>query len=197
MSQLDKQLDQILAEIAKKAGNLTPITQMVADLVKSSISQNFGSRGRWDGTGTGMLSGGTFKWKPLASSTKKQYKRKGYDLEATLNRSSNGLRTSIQVKPYGKTGIIVTSNKPYAAIHQFGGVIDIPERESEANWKAKKTKDGKYSYRFAKSNAKGKKVISRKFKTKANRIKIPARPFVTLTEKDIQDIIEYVTSLLV
>ena len=107
------------------------------------------------------------------------------------------MRQSIQVNPDGTHSIKITSNSPYAAIHNYGGEVDIKAHEGEVKLKKKKDKDtGKVAYRFAKKNAKNKSILTRKFMKKAYQIKIPARPFVTLTEKDVDQIINACMKLL-
>ena len=112
--------NDIFGTLIANASNLQPVMAKVRAFVMNAIQRNFDSKGRWDGKGTGFLSGGTQKWKPLANSTKKKYKKQGItDLDPTLNRSQYGLYKSIQVYSKG-TEIHATSAFPYANVHQFG-----------------------------------------------------------------------------
>ena len=80
--------------------------------------------GRCDGSESdiSIFSGGSQKWKALATSTKEKYKRLGWELEPTLNRTK-GLMSTIEVRPQGKSSAIISANSPYAAIHQYGGTL--------------------------------------------------------------------------
>jgi phage virion morphogenesis protein len=73
------------------------------------------------------------KWKPLALSTIRQREKKGQWPGKKLQRSTAGLAASVQ--PFhsaARAGLTVS--KPYAAIHQFGGMagrgrkVEIPAR---------------------------------------------------------------------
>jgi len=198
MQSASTQYSEIIKQLNKEFNNLNPLLLKVCGMILSSIDDNFAAGGRWDGKGTDITSGGTHKWVPLASSTIKSYKRKGWNnLNATLNRSGSGLRSSVTAKVTNGSSIAVGSNKEYAAIHQFGGNIDYPVRESSAKWRATKNKNGNYQYRFAKSSAKSRNIIERKFKVGGHSVSIPARPFVTLTEKDMRDIVEFLAQFIV
>lgn len=194
MLNLAQEIDKIVTKLVQNNQKINTILEPVSDLIYNAILSNFSSNGRWDGQGTDLFSGGSYQWRPLSSSTLKNYKRKGYDLRPTLNRSS-GLIDSIDVRPQGKS-IIISANKEYAAIHNYGGTIEIQGGESEAKWKATKSKNG-YTFKFAKKKAKGKNIISRKFQRKARQIRIPARPFLTLTPQDVEEIINTYVKLFI
>lgn len=73
------------------------------------------------------------KWKPLALSTIRQREKKGQWPGKKLQRSTAGLAASIQ--PFHNAHQAgLTVSKPYAAIHQFGGMagrggkVEIPAR---------------------------------------------------------------------
>lgn len=85
-------------------------------------SENFDTRGRWDGNENDItiFSGDSQKWKALATSTKEKYQKLSWELEPTLNRSK-GLMSTIEVSPQGKSSITISANSPYAAIHHYGG----------------------------------------------------------------------------
>ncbi len=196
MKDFSEQIQQIVNKITQKGSNLEPILVKIAALVNKAILKNFAEGGRWDGKGTDLFSGGSYKWKPLAKSTIKNYRKKGFDLEPTLNRRGD-LRRSISVVVSGRNSILISANSEYAAIHNYGGTIEIQGGESEAKWKVKKNKAGNYTYKFAKKQDNAKNVISRKFKRKSRQLIMPARPFLTLTENDIEEIIKKLTTYLV
>ena len=189
---LRQQINSILTDIQRGGGDVKAIFPVVASLVNAAIMRNFNQRGRWDGSGTGFFSGGSKKWKPLAKSTQKNYKRMGWELNPTLERTKS-LKASIEVNPTS-TGIVASANTPYAALHQFGGEVIIPAYERTVKYKAIKTANS-YKYRFAKN--KSKRAIERKVKYPERRIIIPARPYFTLTDDDLNLISNKIAEYLV
>ncbi|GAB1372783.1 hypothetical protein MASR1M45_28460 [Candidatus Kapaibacterium sp.] len=117
-------LNSKFIEFQKQYDYLTPVLELVSALIERAISANFDERGRWDGNESdiSIFSGGSQKWKALAKSTKEKYKRLSWELEPTLNRTK-GLMSIIEVRPQGKTSIVISANSPYAAIHQYGGTL--------------------------------------------------------------------------
>lgn len=192
---MNTQLQNLLKELSTQYGNIYPILQNLAYEIENIIDSNIAAGGRWDGQGTDLFSGGNFRWTPLSKSTIKAYMKMGRTGEPTLYRSGR-LRQSTAATVLGNSKIVLSSNSDYSAIHQFGGTIDFPERESSAKWKASKNQNGNYQYRFAKSKAKGKSILERKFKLKARSVTIPARPFLTLSPEDIEHLIDYIHRML-
>lgn len=188
MNSISTQIDNAINKIVQDNTDIRPILAKIAALINKSILKNFAEGGRWDGKGTDLFSGGSYKWKPLARSTIKNYRKKGYDLVPTLNRRGD-LRRTISVVTAGRNSILISANSEYAAIHNYGGTIEIQGGEYEAKWKVKKNKAGNYTYKFAKKKDNAKNVISRKFKRKSRQLIMPARPFLTLTENDVEEII--------
>ena len=169
---IKSQAVKIVLQIGKQYGKLSQKhLHWLAGFIGDVISQNFGAHGRWDGSGTGLLSGGSGRWKPLAPSTRAQYAKKGWLTEPTLYRSAAaGLRKSITVQPFGDHSIELGSDKPYAAIHQFGGVINRRKTRSHS----------------AIAEHYGKKQG-------ASQTVMPARPYLTLTPQDVKEMIEGLT----
>ena len=182
--QIISQLNSVFRSLKSQYDDLTPVLEMVSALVDRAISANFDDRGRWDGNESDItiFSGGSQKWKALASSTKDKYQRLGWELEPTLNRSK-GLMSTIEVRPQGKTSIVISANSPYAAIHQFGGTLKptIP-----ISLKMRKFFWAKY-YETRQENWKA-FALTKKIEMKFV-IQIPARPYITLTEDDLEEII--------
>jgi len=174
----------IFRQLLKQYDDLTPVLEMVSALIDRAISANFDERGRWDGNESDItiFSGGSQKWKALATSTKEKYKRLGWELEPTLNRSK-GLMSTIEVRPQGKSSVVISANSPYAAIHQYGGTLKptIP-----ISLKMRKFFWAKY-YETGQENWKG-LALTKKKELKPV-LQIPARPFITLTEEDLEEII--------
>lgn len=128
---------------------LAPTLEVIAALVHRAIEENFARRGRWDGSGTDIFSGGNQRWRPLAPTTIEKYMKLGYELNPTLDRGGL-LRRSIATYADKKNIAVVISvaNVPYAAVHQFG-----------------------YG-------------------------RIPARPYITLTEQDLEIILDLLMGIL-
>jgi len=188
-NQLISQLNEVFRFLKSQYDDLTPVLEMISALIDRAISANFDERGRWDGNENDItiFSGGSQKWKALASSTKEKYQRLGWELEPTLNRTK-GLMSTIEVRPQGKSSVVISANSPYAAIHQFGGTIKptipITPKMRKFFW-AKFYETGIDSWKgIALTKKKELKLV----------IQIPARPFITLTEKDLEGIIEILSN---
>jgi phage gpG-like protein len=116
MDNFAEDLKNILYGITDK--DLTPFLTILAALIRNYIDLNFAQHGRWDGIGTDLFSGGNQKWKPLASSTQKQYKRKGYLLEPTLYRTGQ-LYRSIEVNVENDK-VVITVGSQIGEYLQYG-----------------------------------------------------------------------------
>lgn len=182
--QIISQLNSVFRTLKSQYDDLTPVLEMVSALIDRAITANFDERGRWDGNESDItiFSGGSQKWKALASSTKEKYQRLGWELKPTLNRSK-GLMSTIEVRPQGRSSIVVSANSPYAAIHQFGGTLkpSIPI--------TKKTRKFFWAKFYESGQDKWKALALTKKKELRPTIKIPARPYITLTEEDLEEII--------
>lgn len=175
---VNKQLNDFFANIQKKTQNLRPILEVVAAVIKTAIDTNFEYRGRWDGQGTGLFNGGEQTWAPLAPFTQQSYADKGYELNPTLERTGQ-LRRAVDVSVISNTSIAIANPLPYARIHQEGGKIPITDRMRRYFW-----------FRYYDSEGEGEQW--RNFAlTKKTVINMPARPYITLTTEDVQDIIDF------
>ena len=152
-----------IQQLEDEQKDLSPILEKVSALVANDIDKNFKAHGRWDGSGYDLFSGGDFRWKPLAASTKKQYGKIGYELEPTLLRTKY-LRSSIEVFPLPPHSISISANATYAQTLQEGGINT--RTASPASLKPSKNK--------IKDHASG----------------TPMRPYLTLTPSDLQEIAE-------
>lgn len=112
-----------LEAMQRRLSNPTPLMAGVAAELLSVTEDAFAREG---------VVGGD-KWKPLALSTIRQREKKGQWPGKKLQRSTAGLAASVQ--PFhsaARAGLTVS--KPYAAIHQFGGMagrgrkVEIPAR---------------------------------------------------------------------
>ena len=79
-----------------------------------------------------------------------------------------------------RNGVEIGSHQVYATIHQFGGTIDHPARDSKLNFKTNKsgTKVKRGFVKESRSN------FSQKVKVGAYQQRIPARPFLGLDDDD-------------
>ena len=115
------------------------------------------------------------RWKPLSTSylrRKKKNKDKILTLEARL-------RNQIIHQIQGDT-VTVGTNVAYAAIHQFGGTIDIPEQTVTR----KRGTKGKNAGRFMPSATTAKHAVYSTFTIPAHQVTVPSRPFLGLSEGD-------------
>jgi phage virion morphogenesis protein len=103
----DAGLQAALARLSATLGDMTPIMQAVANELLSQTEINFAQQGRP-------------AWSPLAQITIKERTRQGSWPGRILQISPAGLAPSIQTAA-GPDFARIGSNKPYAAIHQFGG----------------------------------------------------------------------------
>jgi len=125
--QLIASVNNTMTQLEKQFGNLTPILDVIAAIIDAEIDANFAARGRWSGNkeDVGLFSGGTHTWADLAPKTKKRYKKLGYELRPTLERTGN-LRRGIEVRPEGHAAILITvaaeneDGDHYGVMHQFG-----------------------------------------------------------------------------
>ena len=185
--QIISQLNGIFRSLKSQYDDLTPVLELISALIDRAITVNFDARGRWDGNESDItiFSGGSQKWKALASSTKEKYQRLGWELEPTLNRSK-GLISTIEVRPQGKSSVVVSANSPYAAIHQFGGTL---KPTIQISIKIRKF----FWARFYETGQENWKALAL---TKKNELKpvirIPARPYITLTEVDFEEILNII-----
>ncbi|ROL55814.1 hypothetical protein D9V84_10400 [Bacteroidetes/Chlorobi group bacterium Naka2016] len=182
MSELDSSLEKFKNEILGKFQNpnFAKIFPVVWSIVQSSIDQNFMVEGRF---GDGLFGGGTQKWQK----SKRAIKQNGQTLSDT-----GRLASSIQVivsQQGNSLKIQAGSNLPYAAIHNFGGVIHVPAR-SRLYVQNRYVRGGKKG-KFKKGTTFGQGST-----TKAYTIKIPARPYLVLQDDDIVEILKHIGEVL-
>lgn len=120
----DSDLQRLLKGIVKRHGDAQGAFELIGEIIQTSIIRNFEEGGR------------PAAWKDLAESTKKQRERQGKWPGQILVRSGarGGLMGSISYDARPKE-VVFVANKPYAAIHNFGGQagrnksVEIPARE--------------------------------------------------------------------
>lgn len=174
---IETKLKSVVEKLKKDNVDLQPILIKAAAFVRASIDRNFAARGRWDGIGSTIFSGGTKKWTPLSEYTKQLYKPLGYELVPTLKRTGT-MVASLSVRPYGKSGIVASANVPYAEIHQYGGKVT---KNINVGAHSRKHKDGMIQV----------KEHSRKFS-----YNVPARPFITMTPKEMEQLVDMLSKFI-
>jgi phage gpG-like protein len=112
--------------IKKQSGNLAAPLEECAEIVVSSIEQNFESEGRFSAAGSWR--GGTNRWSKSGAAKG----RNGMTLSDT-----GQLRASI-TKRVANDNAEIGTNKEYAAVHNFGIDASVNVKEHQ-----RKTKSGK------------------------------------------------------
>lgn len=176
----DQAVKDRLNRLFSRLKDRRPLMRKIAADMHDAVKQNFDEHGRP-------------KWKGLSKATRARYAKKGYSLEPTLNRTSGGLFHSINPSSDNDRAVVGT-NKRYAAIHQLGGPIEMPARDRILNFR--QTNRGKITLGkpgtgdlFAKKN---KAHYSMKVPGKAYTIMMPARPYLSLRDQDVEKIVQTV-----
>ncbi|WP_263217929.1 phage virion morphogenesis protein [Pseudomonas atacamensis] len=103
----NQRLQQTLSQIEDAIGDLTPLMQAIAAELASQTEENFEHEGRPE-------------WPELSDVTIERRAKQGHWPGQMLQVSAGGLASSI-VTHTSESSAIVGSNKPYAAMMQFGG----------------------------------------------------------------------------
>jgi len=184
MDAIKQKLENIVSQLQK--ANIKPLLPIISAIISAKIDENFAQKGRWDGKGTSFFSGGNSTWVERSSKTLNTYKKSKRGIRPPLFRSGV-LKRQIEVNPFGNKSIQINVNTPYAAIHQFGGIINHPGGTpyifvdlGKAVFIKKTTAE--------KLKQKGTKV----YYTKPFTIKIPPRPYITLSPSDVEEIIQLI-----
>ncbi|MCL5991547.1 MAG: phage virion morphogenesis protein [Bacteroidetes bacterium] len=186
--QIKNALDDAVKQLQRKFEDITPILHKIVALIQMTIERNFIQHGRWSGqtTNIDLFSGGSQTWTKWS---------KGYNptkirpYAAILSRSGV-MQQQIEVLPQGKTQVSISANTPYAAAHQFGVTFTHPGGtpyivlEDGAHFISKK--------KAAELEAEGRKV---KY-TGPHQVTIPPRPFIVLTEDDVNEIAEVIKKFI-
>lgn len=156
-------LDRKISKLQRRAKNTIPLMAEIAGDMMDAVEENFEKEGRP-------------KWKKLAPSTLNHRKKANLNGPILQPGRAGGLASSINYR-HGKTFSAVGTNKKYAAIHHFGGTVKHPGGTPYIVTDKGATflkKDGNYPK-------------NTKF-TEPHEIKIPARPFLKLTDGDVKQI---------
>lgn len=171
-----------LKRLSSGVANPSPVMSVLAGILHDSVMQNFAE-------------GGRPKWAPLKPATLAYKKKHGYGDKTLIRRGGGQSLLSSITQQSDDHSASVGTNLVYAAIHQFGGKIDMPARSQQAYFK--QGKDGTVGNRFAR---KSQSNFAQWHSRGAHGIEIPARPFLQLTdgdkEKIVRKLLEYLSGLL-
>ncbi|MEI7409276.1 phage virion morphogenesis protein [Pectobacterium aroidearum] len=150
-----------LGELISRLEHRQPLMREIAAAMHDAVEENFAQQGRpaWAG------------WSPRYAKQRqggKILQKRGRLAKSISEYSDNDSAT-------------VGTNVIYARIHQEGGTINIPARSQRAYYK--QNKDGSVGNRFVK---KSKSNFSQWNTMGEYKITIPARPFLHLTESDVE-----------
>lgn len=158
----DKAVHQYLNQLMSKIGNAQPVMSAIAAELQSQTEWAFENEGPG--------------WPQLASSTEKS---RG-SAHPILQRSTALVRS---INSYASADrAVVGANTPYAAIHQFGGIIKRKGRSgtvrlrTEANGEL--MRQGKHGNLAVFAKKEHKRVTERSYQSEDYEIKIPARPYL-------------------
>lgn len=170
----DSQVGELLAKLAERMGDLRTPLEDIREYLHQSTDERFRQQVGPDGS----------PWAPLAAST--LAKKKG---PRTL-RESGDLQDTLRGQVQGDE-LLFGTDRPYGAIHQFGGKIEHAARSQQAYFKRRK--DGSVGNRFVK---KAKSDFAQWVTRGASTTEIPARPYLGLSTEDETEVLAIVESWL-
>jgi phage gpG-like protein len=138
--------ERVLVEMLGRLEDLTPPLTAIKEVALTSIRDNFSAGGRPQ------------PWAPL------KYR------QGTPLVNSGRLRGSITGEVQGNT-VVLGTNLPYAAIHNYGGTVQIPAITARNAQALRFTIGGTVLFRRS---------------VKAHAVTIPARPYMVLQEADTE-----------
>jgi len=167
-------IGKALDELAERIGDLTTPLNDIAEYLHQSTDNRFRQQVAPDGS----------PWAPLAPSTLARKKsgrilREAGTLQDTLRHSVSNNELS-----FG-------TDRPYGAIHQFGGKIEHAARSQQVYFR--QGKDGSVGNRFVK---KSRSNFAQWVSRGAHTVEIDARPYLGLSVDDETEIIEIVSTYL-
>lgn len=160
----DNGVKEALSRISRRMADPSPVMLAISEALAAQTADNFASQ-----------SGPLGKWPPLKS------KRKGRGTNPQLLQHTGHLRDSINPTHSRNTAAIGT-NVVYAAIHQFGGAINMPARSQLSYFK--QNKDGSVGQMFVRKSASN---FAQWHTRGESTIDMPARPFLPFANGQLQD----------
>lgn len=164
----DSKVGEALAELEQRLSNLRTPLEDIAQYLHQSTDDRFRSQVSPDGS----------PWAPLAASTlaRKRGNR--------ILRESGDLQDTLRYQ-VSDNELAFGTDRPYGAIHQFGGKIEHAARSQQAHFSGN---------RFA---SKRKSDVSRWITRGASVLDIPARPYLGLSSEDETEVLAIVADYLV
>lgn len=155
-----------LKRLASSIANPGPVMPVIAGILHDAVMENFAQSGRP-------------RWQALKPATLAYKKKHGYGDHILIRRGGGqSLQSSITQQADDHSASVGT-NLVYAAIHQFGGKIEMPARSQQAYFK--QAKDGTVGNRFVNKRQSN---FAQWHTRGAHTIEMPARPFLKLTDAD-------------
>ncbi len=158
-------LEDGLKPLWEATQNKKPLYSILAAEMLSAVDKNFETEG----------ARGNIPWPALKKSTIRQRGKKG-SWPGKILQVKGALSKSIQSSSTNEYAMVST-NKVYAAIHQFGGEIESKNKVIHFKKHKRGKNKGKTLFSTEKKANFAQKVMSHK-------IVIPARPFMFLTDED-------------
>lgn len=143
----------------------------LGEYLQASTQKRFKTQTAPDGTA----------WQPLQP---RYARRKKYAKDKILTLRGY-LRSGIHYQVTGDAEVEVGSNTKYAAIHQLGGEIDMPERQASVRYRSA-------AGRTLFASKKHKRATEKTVTVPVHFVKIPARPFLgisTADDSEVRDIV--------
>ncbi|MBF0410984.1 MAG: phage virion morphogenesis protein [Candidatus Riflebacteria bacterium] len=191
----DASVQQLLQQIKGKVSNLKPIMQVIGEIIRTSVDENFEQGGRYSSAGS--WEGGSNKWEPLKASTIKAKRKSRFP--GNILKDTGRLAASIEAKAT-RDQVKIGTNVVYAAIHQFGGTLDIPARQRDIAFRRTKSgatmKQKNHPNLWMFAGKKHKNVFFMQTMSKAYKITIPARPFLVVQNQDLDQIKEHLLNYI-
>lgn len=158
------EINAALGRLGALMGDMTPLMRQFVGIMADAVEDNFDREQTPDG----------HPWEPLKPDTIKARESRGYWPGKILQQRGQ-LAASI-AREFGSNYAAVGTNLEYAAIHQFGGDIQIAARSQRLYFK--QGKDGTIGTQFVK---KSKSNFAQWATLGAYGIHIPARPYLGLS----------------
>lgn len=180
----DRDIAAGLQRLVDAGADLRPAMEAIGAALLFTTQRRFEAKAGPDGQA----------WAPFAPSTLKRMPERRKPPQ--LLRDSSRLYQSLTYQA-GPESAEIGTNVVYAAIHQFGGDIVMPERQGSATFVtvrqgAGKAKDGRRvgsKLRFARASTRAKSRETKTFTVPTQTVGIPARPYLGVSEADKAEIL--------
>lgn len=169
----DAAVAAMVARVKARLADLTPLMDAIGAALLTATQQRFEREAGPDGR----------PWAKLRPRTAAERARAGY-VPINILRRTGMLYQSLTYLP-SATAVTVGTNNPYAAIHQFGGEINQAAR-TQTIYQRFNPKTGDFDPKFVK---KRKSTFARDVTIPARTIRIPARPYLGLSDEDRREIL--------